>query len=154
MNKILSFVKENATLLVLGLITILLLFIAIQSAGTVSLLNLEEVEIYTSIIDKFGSWTLLLVLSSVISFIAITGKGGALDHSISVELEELQDSKRFTQMEIDMENAPQHIKQIVETGNALLKAANSMLELESVEKLVDIIEDLSDGPEPEDVVKK
>ncbi len=147
MNKVILFFKENLTQIVLVVIAVLLMILAMQSTGTVSLESTEEAEIYTEVVDNIFGWVLLASLVGVVSFIAVTGKGAGLDHSLSVELKELQDSKRFDQMEVDFQNAPEHIKAMVEVGNTILKMANTLLQSESIETSTDVVDDLLDGPE-------
>ena len=107
----------------------------------------EEVDVYLGFVDKIGNWVLLLAMVGVISFIAITGKGKEFDSSIALSLENLHESKRFDQMELDMENAPEEIKQMVALGNSLLKLANTLLQSEAIETVTEVGDDLLDGVE-------
>ena len=147
MNKVVAFFKGNMTPVLLGLIAVLLIFMATQSTGTVSIETAEEAEVYTTVIDKLFNWILLLGLAGVVCYMAVSGKGGELDQNISLEIDKLRESPQFDKMERDFENAPDHIKMVFEASNSLLKMAETMLNLESVGSLTDIVEDLLDGPE-------
>lgn len=150
-NKIKNFIKEYGVLIVLAAIAALLLLLAVQTTGTVSLNSLEEVEGYGIMIDKIVTWMLLGGLVIVVSYIAVTGANKELDAAAAKMLLNLQNSDRFTQMEIDYESAPDEVKQMVSIAKQLMTAANMLLQSKSVDGLIDVVKDIEDGPEEGDV---
>ena len=147
MKQVLHFLKTYFIQIVLVIIAVLLLVMATGSVDTLSLESEEEVDVYLGFVDKIGNWVLLLTMVGVISFIAITGKGKEFDSNIALSLENLHESKRFDQMELDMENAPEEVKQMVALGNSLLKLANTLLQSEAIETVTEVGDDLLDGVE-------
>ncbi|MCK5017690.1 MAG: hypothetical protein KAS32_11555, partial [Candidatus Peribacteraceae bacterium] len=122
--------------------------LALQSAGTLSFNNIDEVDGYLKVIDKVGLWVFLFVLGGVVSYIAVTGARGDIDKAASNMLIELKNSTRFDQMEIDYdENTPDEVKAMVDAANSILKMANSLLKSDALGSLTDVVDDLADGPD-------
>ncbi len=154
MQKVLTVVKKYSIQIMLVLITIMLFGLSVQSAQVVSLDNVEDVEVYTKLIDRFATWIVLAGLIGVVSYIAITGGGKELDQYVAKQLKDFQSNDRFTQLERDYENLPDSAKQLFDAANAMLKMAASLLDLDSVDTLSEVIKDIADGPEESEELSK